>query len=80
MFDEIVRSVLEQNDELARRIAKSGISPTRKMRELILALMASYAANYPLLYIYIREDLRNVSDKRSSWSADMRALNKSIER
>lgn len=79
MFDEIIRSVLERNDELARRIAKSAISPTRKMRELIMALMASYAANYPLLYIYIREDLKNVSDKRSSWSAHMRNLNKSIE-
>lgn len=79
MFDEIIRSVLEQNDELARRIAKSAISPTRKIRELIMALMASYAANYPLLYIYIREDLKNVSDQRSTWSAHMRNLNKSIQ-
>lgn len=79
MFDEIIRSVLEENVELAKRIAKSGMSPTRKMRELIMALMTSYAANYPLLYIYIREDLKNVSDERSSWSAHMRGLNKSIE-
>ncbi|WP_298284027.1 TetR/AcrR family transcriptional regulator [Novosphingobium sp.] len=79
MFDEIIRSVLEENVELARRIAQSSMSPTRKMRELIMALMTSYAANYPLLYIYIREDLKNVSDERSSWSAHMRGLNKSIE-
>jgi AcrR family transcriptional regulator len=79
MFDEIVRSVIEQNDELAKRIAQSQISPTRKLRELVMALMVSYAANYPLLYIYIREDLNNVSDKRSTWSQHMRMLNRSIE-
>lgn len=80
LFDEIVRSVLEENDALARRIAESNLSPSRKLRELISAFMRSYADNYPLLYIYIREDLSHVSDKRSSWSDDMRSLNRSIER
>ena len=80
MFDETVRAVIEGNDELVRRIAASTISPNRKLRELITSLMSSYATNYPLLYIYIREDLSHVSDKRSTWSADMRALNRSIEK
>jgi AcrR family transcriptional regulator len=80
MFDETVRAVIEGNDELVRRIAASTISPNRKLHELITSMMVSYAANYPLLYIYIREDLSHVSDKRSTWSADMRALNRSIER
>jgi AcrR family transcriptional regulator len=79
MFDETVRAVIEGNDELVRRIAASTISPNRKLRELITSMMVSYAANYPLLYIYIREDLSHVSDTRSTWSADMRALNRSIE-
>ncbi len=79
MFDETVRAVIEGNDELVRRIAASAISPNRKLRELITSLMISYAANYPLLYIYIREDLSHVSDRRSTWSADMRALNRSIQ-
>jgi TetR/AcrR family transcriptional regulator, cholesterol catabolism regulator len=79
MFDETVRAVLEGNDELVRRIAESKASPNEKLRELVTSMMISYAANYPLLYIYIREDLSHVSDKRSTWSADMRALNRSIE-
>lgn len=79
MFDEIVRSVLETNDELARRIAASPISPTRKLRELVTSMMISYAGNYPLLYIYIREDLSHVGAARSAWSDQMRALNRSIE-
>lgn len=79
MFDEIVRSVLENNDQLARRIATSAISPTRKLRELITSMMVSYAGNYPLLFIYIREDLSHVGANRSAWSEQMRALNRSIE-
>lgn len=80
LFDEIVRSVLERNDALARRIADSAISPARKMRELVSALILSYAETYPLLFIYIREDLGHVSDKRSTWSEHMKDLNRSIEK
>jgi AcrR family transcriptional regulator len=79
MFDETVRAVIEGNDELVGGIAKSAISPNEKLRELVTAMMVSYAENYPLLYIYIREDLAHVSDKRSTWSAEMRKLNRSIE-
>jgi AcrR family transcriptional regulator len=79
MFDEIVRSVLEENDGLARRIVASPISPSRKMRELIMAFMASYIDNYPLLHIYVREDLKQVGGKRSDWSDHMRQLNRSIQ-
>jgi TetR/AcrR family transcriptional regulator, cholesterol catabolism regulator len=79
MFDETVRAVIEGNDELVRRIAASEASPKSKLNELITSLMVSYADNYPLLYIYIREDLSHVSDRRSAWSTEMRALNRSIE-
>ena len=79
LFDEMVRTALEENDRLARRIADGPVSPARKLRELISALMISYAENYPLLYIYIREDLSHVSDTRSAWSNHMRKINKSIE-
>ena len=41
--------------------------------------MSSYAAHYPLIYIYIRENLSQVSDKRSQWSKHMRALNREVE-
>ena len=79
LFDEIVGAVLERNHDLARKIAESEISPRRKLRDLMTAMMVSYGENYPLLYIYIREDLRQVSDARSEWSKEMRALNRGIE-
>lgn len=76
LFDEVVRTVVERNLELVRRIQSSKISPRRKVRDLIVALMSSYGEHYPLFYIYIRENLSHVSDARSGWSEAMRELNR----
>jgi len=75
LFDEIVRTVVERNVALAQKIQASDMRPRRKLSDLIIALMSSYGEHYPLMYIYIRENLSNVSDKRSEWSRYMRDLN-----
>lgn len=75
LFDEIVRTVVERNVALAQKIKASEMSPRRKLSDLIIALMSSYGEHYPLIYIYIRENLSHVSDKRSEWSSYMRDLN-----
>ena len=80
LFDETVKTVLEGNLEVSRQIADSQSSPPQKLRNLISALMIGYDASYPLLYIYIREDLRRIEGKRSGWSARMLELNRVIER
>lgn len=79
LFDEIVRAVIERNADLAMRILESVLTPREKLRDVITALMSSYGASYPLIYIYIRENLSHVSDKRSDWSIYMRSLNHKIE-
>lgn len=79
LFDEVVRNVIERNAALARRVAASEARPPAKMRELIVGLMTSYGEHYPLIYIYIRENLAHVSDDRSEWSIGMRKLNRTIE-
>lgn len=76
LFDDVVRTVVERNLDFVLRIAASGISPRRKIRELIVALMSSYGEHYPLFYIFIRENLSHVSDARSEWSATMREINR----
>ena len=75
LFDEIVRAVVERNLKTAKDIELSDIDPGQKVYDLIIALMKSYNDNYPLIYIYIRENLSHVSDKRSDWSSYMRGLN-----
>ena len=76
LFDEVVRTVVERNLDLVKRIQASKASPRRKIRDLIIALMSSYGEHYPLFYIYIRENLSHVSDSRSEWSTTMRELNR----
>lgn len=75
LFDEIVRQVVERNLKMAKDIEASDMDPGQKIYDLIIALMKSYNDNYPLIYIYIRENLSHVSDKRSEWSRYMRGLN-----
>ena len=79
LFDEVVRTVIERNAELSIEMLQSDWEPRRKLRELIIALMSSYGECYPLIYIYIRENLAHVSDTRSDWSIYMRSLNRKIE-
>jgi AcrR family transcriptional regulator len=79
LFDEVLRAVAERNAELARTIAASPLPPPRKLHDLIVAIMESYGEHYPLLFIYIRENLSRVSDQRSEWSSDMRQINRLIE-
>lgn len=79
LFDEVIREASETNVANARRIQASGLTPREKLRRLIVELMTSYGATYPLLYIYIRENLKQVSDKRSNWAQQMRKLNRDYD-
>lgn len=75
LFDEIVRRIVERNAAIAKQILTSDATPKQKLEQIIIALMKSYGDHYPLMYIYIRENLSHVSDKRSEWSRYMRSLN-----
>lgn len=79
LFDEVLRAVAERNSAMAAEIAASTLPPPRKLHELIVAIMESYGEHYPLLFIYIRENLSRVPDRRSKWSSDMRQINRVIE-
>jgi TetR/AcrR family transcriptional regulator, cholesterol catabolism regulator len=76
LFDEVIREVSEANVALAESIHHSDATAPEKLRALIEALMASYAENFPLLYVYIREDLDTIAGKRTAWSRHMKSLNR----
>ncbi len=79
LFDEVVREASEANVAAAEAARVSDQPPLEKLRVLITELMNSYAANYPLLYVYIRENLSHVDAERSEWSKYMRSLNHRYE-
>ena len=79
LFHEVVRGAVEANLETARRIrAGTGTAP-EKLRELIVALMQSYADHYPILYVFVQENLTHVPDEHAGWAYDMRRVNKAYE-
>ena len=79
LFDEVVRDASEKNIAAAEAARSSDAAPLEKLRTLVVDLMNSYAANYPLLYVYIRENLTHVDAERSDWSKYMRSLNRRYE-
>jgi TetR/AcrR family transcriptional regulator, cholesterol catabolism regulator len=79
LYDEVVREVSEANVATAERIKASSESAPEKIRVLIESLMASYAEHFPILYVYIRENLAQVAGDRTAWSKHMRKLNKRYE-
>ncbi len=79
LFDDVVRDVTEINVATAEAIRDGSGDAPGKLRRLIEELMASYGENYPMLYVYMRENLADVADPRSDWSAYMRSMNKRYE-
>ena len=79
LFDEVLRAVAQRNSEIALEIAASSVAPPQKLRDLIVAIMVSYGEHYPLLFIYIRENLSHVTGERSKSAAAMREINRVVE-
>ena len=79
LFDDVVREVTEKNVATALTIRDGDGSAPVKLRSMIEALMASYADTYPMLYVYMRENLAEVDGPRAGWSQYMRSMNKRYE-
>jgi TetR/AcrR family transcriptional regulator, cholesterol catabolism regulator len=79
LFDEVVREASEKNIAAAEAARFSADPPLEKLRKVVTELMASYAATYPLLYVYLRENLSQVDPERTEWSKYMRGLSHRFE-
>lgn len=79
LFDEVVREAVERNVATAEAVHATEASAQEKLRTLIVELMKSYGTHYPLLYIYLREDLSHVEESRTDWSRQIRKLNHRYE-
>lgn len=79
LFDELLLEVVERNAAIVRGIVASPQKPKIKLRDITVALMTSYGEDYPLIYIYIRENLSHLDARRSAWAKHMRQLNREVE-
>lgn len=79
LFREVVGDTVERNAALAQEIAAGPGTAAERLRRLVTEMMVSYAESYPFLYVYLAEDLSNVSPERSDWARHMRGVNKRYE-
>jgi TetR/AcrR family transcriptional regulator, cholesterol catabolism regulator len=79
LFDEVVREASERNIAAAESARAADGPPLDRLRLVITDLMNSYAANYPLLYVYLRENPSSVDPDRTDWSKYMRGLSHRFE-
>ena len=80
LFHEVVREAVEANVVAARAIRVGDGTAADKLRELLVALMNSYSDNYPILYVFIQENLSHVPGEHAGWAGDMRRANREYER
>lgn len=79
LFHEVVRGAVEDNLAAAKAIRDGEGTAPEKLRALIQSLMVSYAEHYPILYVFIQENLAHGPDRHASWASDMRRVNKEYE-
>ena len=79
LFHEVVREAVEANLARAEAIRDGEGTAPEKLRALITSLMESYREHYPILYVYIQENLAHVDEVHRRWAEDMRQVNRSYE-
>ena len=79
LFDEAVSGAVESNAVAAESIWSGQGTAPDKLRLLITSLMKSYVDHYPLLYVFVQENLTHVAPERTDWSRRMRQLNHRYE-
>jgi acetyl esterase len=76
ILNEAVTPIVLRNTAIAEEIRDSAEPAPRQLRRLMTGLMQSFADNYPLLYMYLEENLSAVTKSQQAWAAEMRAVNR----
>jgi AcrR family transcriptional regulator len=75
ILDTLVTHLVIANTEAAEQIRDSDGTAPEKLRRLVVDLMVSFAANYPVLYVYLQSNLSQTTGKRAAWAKQMRDVN-----
>jgi TetR/AcrR family transcriptional regulator, cholesterol catabolism regulator len=74
ILDSVVRGSAMQGIARAESLLqRDDLRAAEKIRELIVTLMQAYSDNFPILYVYAREDLTKVAGD-SSWAVELLQL------
>jgi TetR/AcrR family transcriptional regulator, cholesterol catabolism regulator len=71
-FRESVKGITDINIAEAERLVRAKtLDPREKVRLLVEQLMRSYEENYPQMYVYIQEEMHQLSDQDTAWARQM---------
>ena len=76
ILNEAVTPVVLRNTAIVEALRDSAEPAAQKLRSLIVGLLTSYAEHYPLLFLYLEENLSHVAESREAWAGEMRAVNR----
>ncbi len=69
LFREGVQDLVDKNAAKAQRIFKAkDMDARQKLTQLVETLMCSYEEHYPHMYVYIQEEMHQVSGDTSEWA------------
>lgn len=72
LFREAVQDLVDQNAAKAQRIFRAkDLDVRQKLTQLVETLMCSYEEHYPHMYVYIQEEMHQVSGETSDWAKNM---------
>ncbi|WP_051471193.1 TetR/AcrR family transcriptional regulator [Patulibacter minatonensis] len=76
LLDAVVTDVVRANTAAAEAVRDGDGTAPEKLRELIVGTMRAFHEHYPMLYVYLQENLAHAPDDRQAWAQDMRAVNR----
>jgi acetyl esterase len=76
ILNEAVTPVVLRNTAVVEELRDSLEPVPQKLRALIVGLLTSYAEHFPLLFLYLEENLSHVAKSREGWAAEMQAVNR----
>ena len=79
LFQECIQGILDDNLARGVGIVAGDLGSRQKLEQLVEVVMASYAANYPLMYVYIQEDMSQVTSQTTAWATRMVAQTKRMQ-
>ena len=80
LFHEAIKGVLDANLESAKEIVEDAqLSVVDKLEALIHTVLQSYEDNYPSMFVYIQEDMAQISTTESSWATQMMEQTRRME-
>jgi AcrR family transcriptional regulator len=76
LFHEIVKMASAANVARLNEIRHGAGSPADKLRAAIVALMSSYEAHYPYLYVYVQEDISQLAGGDTRFAEEMLSIDR----